>query len=696
MRSRARTVVALLILGGAALVAQTPAPRPPQGPTFRINVDYVEVDAVVTDAGGSFVRDLKQDDFQIFEDGQPQTISTFSLVDIPIERAQRPLYAAAPIEPDVRTNGRPFDGRVYVMVIDDLHTYFGRTPRVRAAARQFIQDHFGANDLMAVVHTSGASDANQEFTSDKRLLLAAADRTSGRKLDPPWVTRTNEALRGVNSSSRETGALTDPDDNERQANARQSLEILRNVADWFSTVRGRRKSILFVSEGLDYDITSFENPGSSTVISLTRDALAAAARSNVSVYGIDPRGLTNLGDQTIEVQTFADDTAGSTAEAVRNELFLAQGSLRELSDQTGGFAVLNANDFTTAFDRIVRDNSSYYAMAYYPPSKTVGKAHRIEVKVRRPGLIVRARRGYITPRPVTDRPRGAADAIASGGSLPPELRSALDSPLPLSGLTMSVFAAPFKGAAPNASVLLGIEMEGSDLRLDPNDKVTVSYAAIDVAGKVRDGAVDTLSAKLPPELRSRVAASGLRLLKRLNLPPGRYQLHVAAHDQGGGTTGSLVYDLTVPDFAKLPFSISGLALTAASALSQPTVRPDEALKDVLPAPPVGARVFPQNDTIALFAEVYDNETSKPHQVDITTTVTSDEGKVLIKSAEARNSSELKGARGGYGFAARLALKDLPPGSYVLTLSAQSRLNDGPPAERQVPFVVTAARASTPQ
>src|SRR5206468_6342667 len=99
------------------------------------------------------------------------------LVDIPIEKLDRPLFAASPIEPDVKTNERPFDGRVYVMIIDDLHTRFGRSQRVKAAAKQFIERRFGSNDLMAIVHTAGSTEWNQEFTSNKKLLLAAVDKT---------------------------------------------------------------------------------------------------------------------------------------------------------------------------------------------------------------------------------------------------------------------------------------------------------------------------------------------------------------------------------------------------------------------------------------------------------------------------------------------------------------------------------------
>jgi VWFA-related protein len=579
------------------------------------------------------------------------------------------------------------------MVVDDLHTYFGRTPRVRAAARQFIQQHLGANDLMAVVHTAGPSDASQEFTSNKRLLLAAVDRTMGRKLDSATVTKTEEYFR-TQSLTRQTGdPLRDPVDAERQTNARQSLTALKNIAEWFATVRGRRKAILFVSEGIDYDITDFANSGSSLIMDSTREALAAAARGNVSIYGIDPRGLTGLADQSIEVGSFPDDTSlGLGNQSIQQELRLSQSSLRELSDNTGGFAVVNKDDFATAFDRIVRDNSSYYAMAYYPPSDKAGKFHKIEVRLRRPDLRVRARQGYVTPKPaspVKDVKEKTA-AAASNALMTPKLREVLDSPLPVSGLAMKVFATAFKGVAPNASVLLGVELRGRDLRLDPTDKVAVTYAVVDVGGKIRAGSTDSLAMTLRPETKTLVAASGLRLLKRLDLPPGRYQVRVAAHDPGGGNAGSVVTDLEVPDFAKLSFSMSGVAVTSATASAEPTVRPDESLRQVMPGPPAAVRTFPQNDELALFVEVYDNDGDKPHKVDITTTVTSDEGKVMIKAEESRDSSELQARRGGYGYAARLPLKDLPPGPYVLTVSAQSRLGNTPPAERQVPFTVTAA------
>jgi VWFA-related protein len=699
MDTRFRLIGLIMLLSGGALAAgQAPAPAAPpapaaqQAPTFKVRVDYVEVDAVVTDRQGGIVRDLKKEDFQVLEDGKSQAITNFSLVDIPVDRDNRPLFAASPIEPDVKTNAKPFDGRVYVMVVDDLHTRFGRSQRVKAAAKQFIERRLGANDLMAVVHTAGSTEYNQEFTSNKRLLLAAVDKTQGRKLDSATANKTSEYYRS--RDQRQSGdPLNDPDDMERGFNARTTLDTLRSVSEWFGSVRGRRKAILFVSEGIDYDIydviasNGSNHQSASMVLDATRDAIGAATRANVAIYGIDPRGLTDLGDESIEIGSFPDDTSlGVGQGSLQNELRLSQDSLRTLSEETGGFAVVNKNDFATAFQRIVEDNSSYYVLAYYPPDARPGRTHKIDVRVTRPGLTVRARKAYLTPKKV-DAPKTTGNSPST-----PELREALDSPLPVSGLTMHVFAAPFKGTAPNASVLFGVELRGRDLKVDPNSKILLSYIAIDATGKVRGGNTDSLTlTNLKPESKARIEATGLRMLNRMELPPGRYVLRLAAHDPAGGNVGSVQYDLDVPDFAKAPFSMSGLVLTSGAGASLPTVKADEQLKPMLPAPPIALRTFPQNDEIALFTEVYDNAGANPHKVDIVTTVTTDEGKQMFKTEETRDSADLGGKRGGFGYTTRIPMKDLALGSYVLKVEATSRLGKTPPVARELQFTVEAPR-----
>ena len=151
------------------------------------------------------------------------------------------------------------------------------------------------------------------------------------------------------------------------------------------------------------------------IIDRTRDLIRSATKSNVSIYAIDPRGLTDMGDIGIELNSVPAGGGADDARQVdrrlteqqvqslglrglQNELRLQHNSLRTLAEETGGFAVINTNSFDSTFSRIVEDNSSYYVLAYYPPNpKRDGKFHHIQVRVNRPGLTVRARRGYANP-----------------------------------------------------------------------------------------------------------------------------------------------------------------------------------------------------------------------------------------------------------------------------------------------------------
>lgn len=698
--ARVRIAAVFVLLAGVGLMAGQGQPSSPQqpsapAPTFKAVVEYVEVDAVVTDQQGNLVRNLKKEDFQVFEDGKPQTVSTFSVVDIPIERAERPLFSTRPIEPDVQSNERPFDGRVYVMILDDLHVSALRSQQVRRSARQFIERNLGANDLMAVIYTGGRAADAQEFTGNKRLLLNAVDKFLGRKLQSVTLSRNDQFFRqqlGPDAGGR----VDDPDDLERGRNATSMLASLRQVAEWFGGVRGRRKAMLLFSEGIDYNladiIRNYDAPPSqaSSIIMDIRETIAMTARSNVSIYAIDPRGLATQGDESIGVTSFADqnDSAGGAGIGIgslNNELRLSQDSLRQLAEDSGGIAAVNRNDPTEVFDRIVRDNSSYYVLAYYPPTnKADGKFHKIEVKVNRPGLVVRSRRGYATPKgkPQTKNTKT--------GGMPQEMFDAMNSPLQASGLTMRMFAAPFKGQQPNASVVVGIELNGRDLSLGTNSKVDISMMAIDNKGKIFGARNDGLTLNLRPESKARVEQTGVRVINRIDLPVGRYQLRAAARDSEKNVVGSVIFDLDVPDFYKLPISMSGVTVTSMAGSALMTAKADEQLKAVLPAPPIAMRTFVQNDELAIFTEIYDNSGKAPHKVDIVTSVLTDEGKPVFKVEDTRDSSDLGGAKGGYGYTTRVPLSDLAPGLYVLNVDATSRLGNDNVANRQVQFRVVAA------
>jgi VWFA-related protein len=662
-----------------------PAPQPSQPPiTFRVDVNYVEVDAVVTDARGNLVTDLTRADFQVYEDGTLQTVDNFLVVDLPVERPDAPLFAPSPIEPDVRTNRREFDGRVYVLVLDDLNTNFARSIQVKLAARQFIERYLGENDVAAIVQTGGSRQGAQEFTSSRTRLLRAIDAFMGQKLRSATLEKIDDYNR--NRGMPGFTAPQDMSEPERAHKARRTLSALKSVSDYLAGIRGRRKAVIFFSEGIDYDVTNtIANRYASDVLSETQEAIAAATRANVSFYGIDPRGLGGLSSEAMEISSLPEDPSIISPTALQQELINSQNSLRTLSDETGGFAAVNRNDFSTSFARIVRENSTYYVLGYSSKdARRDGRFRRVEVRVNRPGLEVRARKGYTAPRGRPANPKPINEDASA------EVRAALDSPVPISGLGISAFAAPIRGSNNKVAIAMALELDPARLRFTEKDgqfidDVEVVVVAVDEKGEVRDGARDLVKLQLRPQTHALVSKAGVRIMRRLEVPPGRYQLRIGLRETGGGAVGSVLYDVDAPDFSKAPLSMSGLLITSASATRVPTANPDPEFKDVMPGPPVATRTFPRGDVIGLFAEVYDNMLRTPHRVAIRSTVIADNGTVVIEREAERKSEELKGPSGGFGHTATIETKELAPGRYVLRVEARVLLSDGPTASRDVEF-----------
>lgn len=662
--------------------AQTQTDQP--AVTFRVEVNYVEVDAVVTDANGKPIANLTKDDFQLFEDGKRQDISAFSQVNIPIERAERPLFASTAIEPDVQNND-VVEGRIYLIVLDDLHTDFTRTPRVKAAATRFIEQSFGTNDLAAVVYT-GRSGDGQDFTNNPRLLINAINKFSGRKLRSATLERIEGAR--VNPQS---GALEPGDDIEqmdRAFRARSMANSVRKLSEFMAGVRGRRKSLLLIGEGVDYDIYEAVGQLGSTASSVlldTHEAIAAATRGNVSIYAIDPRGLSNAEADLIEV---AGTVGDADARSIQNEMRLSQDSLRVLADSTGGFAAVNRNDLNGAFDRIVAENSSYYMLGFYSTNdRRSGRYRKLEVRVKGDGLRVRNRSGYYEARGRAPNQQ----ASTSPAPVAPGLTAALGSPLAVGGVPMKVFAAPFKGTAPNAAVALAVEIDVHGLDFVEangtfNEQVEVAYTTVNNQGKVFPGERQTATLTLKPDTYERAKARGFRVLAQASLPPGRYQMRVAAGNKAG-KTGSVVYDLEVPDFSKTPLSMSGVALTAASAAQAPTIKAKDPLGDFLPGPPTAMREFEKGDLLVLFAEFYENAKGAAHMLDFKAELRAEGGKVVQQVADERSSTELQGNSGGYGFQARLPLDKVDSGLYVIHVEGRSRANQDAVASRDIQIKV---------
>ena len=710
MRRFVSVTTLLTLLAGAAVLAQqgggtpsAPAAQPApaadggQRPTFRAQIDYVEVSAIVTDDAGNMVSDLKQADFQIMEDGKPQTITVFTPVKIPFRTPERTLIEGRPLKFDVATNTGVRDGRVYVIVLDDYHITPLRSNSVKVAVRQFIEKHVAANDQVAIIHASGRGDASQEFTSNKELMLAAVDKLIGMKLRSATLEKLDDyrnrvqQLQQSSSESEQRERARDLADPQRAFNARSAMDTLRNLSRLLETVNGSRKTVLFYSEGLDYDITDVMGSNgsryASDVLFAIRDAIGAATRSNVAYYTIDPRGLVGVSDDEMDMDAPPQDvTLGLNPWNIRDEQRLAQDSLRTLADETGGAASVNSNDFSRIYDRIVRDSSNYYLLGYYPTNeRRDGRVRRIQVKVNRPNTRVLARKAYQAPKDKDDDKRLEESAAGTSAAV----RTALNAALPTPGLNLSVHAAPFKGANKTASVAVTVQVDGDRLDFKPagdvfTNALEISMMAMDLKGKVPDGDRANLDLKLRKQTRDLMSQTGIRSVATLDLPPGRYQLRVAARESNNGTVGSVFTDLIVPDFSD-PFTMSGILLTSSGASLTPTPRMDPELQKLMPAPPTTVRGFANVESIFGYVDVYDALTPA-HAVDITTTVTGVDGTKVFSKTEERKSSEFGGGKGGYGVQFEIPLKDVAPGLYVLGVQAKPRLNK-PAVSRELTLAV---------
>jgi VWFA-related protein len=720
-------------LGVAALQApsiKAQAPQAPPSVTFQVEVNYVDVDVVVTDERGNFVPGLTRDDFEVFEDGKPQKVDTFAYVEIPVEQDNTFVLDGRPISSDSKSNRVPFSGRLYVIVLDDQDVAAMRTSQVKKSAKEFVDRYMGANDVAAVIHTSGRTDAAQEFTNNKALLHAAIDRFVGRRMRSLTIERLDSYYQTLSQSQNnqdgqgdtDTPESTDPGgysrmeptDLERGFRAVGVLDTLKLTAEFLSTVRGRRKAVLFFSEGIDYPITdAFGGQGVTDVIRATQDAITAAARANVNFYTIDPRGLVGMTNEFIEMAgtgvitgtgtsgTNAPLTGilgnkGSTFNAQSEllaELMLSQGSLRELAEQTGGIASVNMNSLTNTFNQIVQANSRYYVLGYYPPEhKRDGRFHKIEVKTKRPGLRVAARKGYGSPRGRTaeerkrdDEARRAREARRpNADTTSAELREVITSPLMQSGLNFTVQAAPFKNTQKEASVALAVEIDGDKLQYAaPNaqgiaaNKIEVSLYGVNEKGRAMGGTRSLLDLTLRPETRERVKTFGVRVNPRINLPPGRYHLRIGAREAVAGMAGTVFYDLEVPDFRKDKLMMGGLLIASNLAQQTPSIQPDKVLEKVLPGSATSRREFSQHDLLAVYTEIYDNiKSTQARHIDLAVRVVSESGKEVFAIRDTLENGGVAPKKSWeiYGYARQLALKAIPPGRYALRVEAQMRGN----------------------
>lgn len=540
LRSSRPARVAALVSVAFVLLLAVPAAQESsqQPPVFRGGIDAVSVDVIVTDSDGRPVTDLTAEDFEIFEEGDPQTVSTFRLVET--GDGTGPTAAREILSFDEeRTELTRLDNRLFVIFLDDYHVRRGNSMRVRQQLADFLRT-LTRNDLVAIATPlSGVSALS--FSRNHSLTSNSVMGFEGRKYD--YQPRHPIEYRYQNLPV------------EQQEMMRNSLVLtaLQNLCEYLGTVREGRKAVVYVSEGMSGSVPSgvrttgtwqgseplwrpdspmqeamdfFDNAG--LLNDLEARVFRPAARSNVSIYSLDPRGLANF---EFGVNDYV------TSDTDKRILQESTDLLRVMAERTDGRAIVNSNDPIPALRQMVRDASAYYLLGYTSTrSPRDGKFHEIRVRVNRPGVQVRARRGYwaLTAEDVrrvraAERPEAPREVSEALGAMRVNTSGRRAS-------AVSVWLGAERGPAGQARVTLAWERAGNAGAASAD-----AIAAVAVVATGADGA--EVFRGVAPRAADGPASGAVAF----DAPPGELRIRLTPEDAGGIRVDSDEASFAVPD-----------------------------------------------------------------------------------------------------------------------------------------------------
>jgi VWFA-related protein len=591
-----------------------PTQQPPQ---FRARTDLVQVDVVVTDRSDRPVRGLNREDFEVVERGQLQQIAEFRFLSVPAGRRHLPAKESAGPR-DTFTNEPEPDGRAFVIVIDDLHIHLDaeKLHRMKQILTSFMES-LSDSDQLAVVYTS-RSDLSQDFTSDLATQVKALDRLKAGL--------GNKSITGLDAIH----------------NSRSSFFVLENVSRSLAASAHARRVLVYLGEAAL----------STGVLQDLIHVFETARRANVAVYTIDPRGLLTIsGFEDIGAQRGQKDF------------------LYTLAINTGGRAAVERSSVAAAAREFVEDNGSIYLLGYYPdPPVHDGKFHSIEVRVKRPGLKVRARQGYVAPRPPGD------PAVQK-----PALDLDLERGLAVFGVPMRAFAAPVapgqKGRVRTVVTTEVLYPTGGG----PSDRVTDEAAfklvAVDPDARIlatvtRDLQIDGADATERRFLVHEV----------VELPPGPAIIRVGIASRALGKTGTVHVPVTIPNLGRDRLAMTGLLVGLDGR--KPSVEASR-IAEVLLVEPTASRTFTASDVLQLASRFFWRARDGDA---LTVTAAIKAGERIIR----RTEKTITGAAGSTRereatWQTNLVLQDIGPGDYHVEVIA--RLRGGTMARQAVPIVM---------
>ncbi|MBV8856873.1 MAG: VWA domain-containing protein [Acidobacteria bacterium] len=580
----------------APALCQTTAPpvqkqreEPEGNDVVRITSNLVQVDAVVTVADGRQVKGLTADDFEIREDGRPKQITSFSYVELypgtPASSAAKggapqPVATRDAAPPPVRLSADKVR-RTVALVVDDAYMSFGSFGAVRDTLKKFVAERYEPNDLVGVFRTGGGG-VFQQFTSDRSQLALAVRRLDWRPGDHP-VDIFEPARRDFETINRPKPTDEhDTPDAPAPAAAEEMTRRARERAQYFrvepddppviTTLRfllhdmralPGRKAVVVFSDGLS--LAAGDGDATSRRAEQLRRLADYANRSGVAIYTVDARGLANpdfIGaDEDVDPNRTSELRAGRAT-----SLWESKYGLNYLAEETGGTFTRNNNDLDTGLRRAFEEQRGYYLLGYRPSDDAfeggVRRFRKLEVSVKRPGLRVRSRKGFLD---ISDDVLAPPRRTATGDS---QLYAALASPLaaPEVSLRLTPFVEQDGDAGPSLRVLLHIDASGLTFtdEADGWKRLTLDVAAVTFGedGRVANEFTRTHTVRVGPETLALVKRGGLVYAAGVPLrSPGAYQLRVAVRDGASKRLGSASQFVEVPDLKSGAFALSALVLS---------------------------------------------------------------------------------------------------------------------------------------
>ena len=665
MTSRLAALGSLVLASITASVVAAEQDKPPQ---FRSRVDLVHLDVSVLDNDRRPLKGLTERDFTIYEDGKPQAVAAFTAVDLP-DPIPPPTPWMREVASDVRRNTEVADRRLVVIVMDDATIPFdlAMIKGAREIGRQAVE-RLGSADLACIVFTRDNRNA-QEFTNDRARLLKAIEAFDygGRQVGLPPNSPPSFELAESNAFYASIGTLS-------------------RVAESLAALPERRKAVIYVTVGVPADLTIGATPvlagGTGDeplggieigpmirrVFDYMRETYRFAQRANVNVYTVSPAGVGGMAAY-IEGQRMAGKHVPAFETANNYFDFLVG-----VAENTGGRAFPDRNEFNSALTSIFQENGSYYLLGYQAPNPALdGKFRRVEVRVNRPDVTVRTRNGYYNAK---------ADAAAAKAAAP--LTAALAGLLPKTDVPLEVTAAPFAipgKAETGIAIVLTVH---EDLPARPSR--TVHDVDLQVAAFTQEGKQQAAE-QLKTQVTLRPGPAGpaeYEVLSRITLRPGRYQLRLSAKTPT--QTGSVYYDIDVPDFGSRPLSISGIVL---SSEPRPVSTSVDRVKSLVPIAPTARREFFVNDKATVFAQIYQGGRDPIAPTTVVTKITDATGTLRVNRSQLLTAADLGGGGAGrmgqaqqsagnvvstersLDFRMELPLKTLPAGEYLFTLEAST-------------------------